>query len=148
MTIIAWDGKMLAADKRSVCVGLISTTTKIRRMPDGELIGCSGDMDAAAAMMKWYEDGADPASFPANMDVNGSFRANMIVIRRDGTVTKYERSPYPMVFEDKQAAMGSGRDYAMAAMYCGLNAKQAVEVASHFDNGCGNGVDVLTLDTD
>lgn len=39
--------------------------------------------------------------------------------------------------------MGSGRDFAIAAMHCGKTAREAVEIASLYENGCGNGVDVL-----
>jgi len=38
MTIIAWDGKMLAADKQSTCAGHPSTVTKIFRTPVGAVL--------------------------------------------------------------------------------------------------------------
>jgi hypothetical protein len=34
----------------------------------------------------------------------------------------------------------------MAAMYLGRGAIDAVAVACNLDNGCGNGIDALTLD--
>ena len=46
--------------------------------------------------------------------------------------------------EDQFAAWGSGRDFALTAMHLGKSAREAVEIACLFENGCGNGVDVLT----
>lgn len=37
-------------------------------------------------------------------------------------------------------AIGSGRDFALAAMHCGKSALEAVEVARHFDTGTGGAV--------
>lgn len=42
-------------------------------------------------------------------------------------------------------AIGTGRDYARAAMHLGRNAVEAVQVAILFDENCGNGVDTLTF---
>lgn len=42
-------------------------------------------------------------------------------------------------------AWGSGRDYAMGAMARGANAKEAAEIAMRFDNGCGMGIDVVSV---
>jgi hypothetical protein len=144
MTVIAWDGKTLAADKRATCSGHPATVTKIMRTPKGELIGASGDLDTARALLAWYCAGADAATFPDNR--NGDFcRAYMIVITLDAKVHKYEREPVPMLFEDPFSAMGSGRDYALAAMHLGYSARRAVEVACALDTGCGNGIDTLKL---
>ncbi len=64
-----------------------------------------------------------------------------------GNCYGYYLSPYPEWNQDRFDAIGSGRDYALAAMYLGHDARRAVEVASALDNGCGNGIDVLTLET-
>lgn len=48
MTIIAWDGKTLAADKRGTVAGMAYTVTKIHRLPDGLVAfdtGCGNGID-------------------------------------------------------------------------------------------------------
>jgi ATP-dependent protease HslVU (ClpYQ) peptidase subunit len=144
MTIICWDGRTLAADKRATVAGYAATVTKIMRTPTGELIGASGDLDMARSLMAWYCAGADATTYPDNR--NGDYcRAYLIVITLEGKVHKYESEPIALPFEDKFSAMGSGRDYALAAMYLGHNSRKAVEIACALDTGCGNGIDVLRL---
>lgn len=142
MTCIAWDGKTLAADKRIVNNGLQRTTTKIRRIGD-LLCGACGDGATMEEMFAWVERGRKPEEYPAvmrNKDDNSS-----IMVIESGKFFLYGCSPYPTRYEDNHYAMGSGRDYALAAMHLGKTAKEAVEIASLFEINCGNGVDVLTL---
>lgn len=143
MTVIAWDGKVLAADRLAESVGLARTMTKIRRTSSGALIGAAGRTSYCVAVMAWYEAGADPDKYPKTQDSDDF--ADMVVIETCGRVLKYERCSAPMHFEDKTFAMGSGRDYAMAAMYLGCDAIKAVEVACAHDVSCGNGYDALPL---
>lgn len=142
MTIIVWDGQTLAADKRAECNGLARTVTKIRRVR-GHLVGTSGNAARGVELVAWFERGADPATWPKYQE-NDDF-VDMLVITPDGKVLKYERSAYPIHFEDKQFAMGSGRDYAMAVLSLGFYARRAVEVACEHATDCGNGIDTLTL---
>lgn len=138
MTVIAWDGKWLAADKQSTDVGLRRTTTKIRIAQNGNLMGASGDSGVCEALRLWYDAGAKPADFP---DKDKSSR--LLVIDKTGQPWFYDANPTPIRFEGQRFAMGSGRDYAETAMYLGKNAREAVEIASLFDINCGQGVDVL-----
>lgn len=143
MTVIAWDGKTLAADRMGDAGGLKRATTKIRRF-DGGLFGSAGSASRGAEMFAWIESGADPECVPAfQLDPN-DYQSTMIV-RNDGTVWLYGCSAHPFRMEDPFHAIGSGRDFAMAAMYLGFGAAQAVHVASEFDTGCGMGIDTLEL---
>ncbi len=142
MTIIAWDGKTLAADKRGLNSGLPRTLTKIRRIGD-LLVGVSGDAADQQDVMAWVEQGRKVDNYPKAM-LDKELGSSMVIIE-DGKIMYYGTSPLPTVIEDKTIAMGSGRDYAIAAMHLGKSAREAVEIASLFDVGCGNGVDVLTL---
>lgn len=144
MTVIAWDGRTLAADKRMSWNGYPATTTKISRAPNGALIGGTGDSDAIAALRKWYLDGAVPADYPNNT-CDGDYRARLLVITPTGQITVYLADPVPVTLDDKCFAVGSGADFALAAMHLGHSAKKAVEVACALDTGCGNGIDTLRL---
>lgn len=144
MTVIAWDGRMLAADKRA-CNGTssVGTVTKIHRWSGG-LCGFAGDLDLGLAMAKWLEDGAIPANYPERQ--KGDDNIGFIVVHNNGTVVRYEREPVPIRFENRFQAMGSGRDFALAAMHLGWSARNAVVVACALDCGCGNGIDVLCIE--
>lgn len=143
MTVIAWDGETLAADKRACLGGLIRTTTKIFYV-NGCLVGYAGDADAGEEMLQWFRDGAIPADFPPAQRDDDRW-AGLLVVHPGKNLCKYERTPYPVKFPPQQFAIGSGRDFALAAMHCGKTAEEAVKVACVFDAGCGNGVDVLRL---
>lgn len=137
MTVIAWDGKTLAADRRATSCGLARTVRKIERYK-GFLLGMSGDHAVAAEMLKWFTCGGD---FPAKAreDV-----ATLLVVDHSG-VRLFTTGPEPMVVLDPHMAIGSGRDYALMAMHLGKSAREAVELACLFDVDCGNGVDTLEL---
>ena len=139
MSVIAWDGKTLAADRRASLGTLIRTTTKVFQL-DEVLAAYAGDADAGEEVLAWFKAGRDPSTFPPSQRDKDTW-AGLLIVWPDGTLWKYERTPYPLKFPPQQFAIGSGRDFALAAMYLGKNAADSVMVASHFDSGCGNGVD-------
>ncbi|KMW48092.1 hypothetical protein DEE91_01050 [Ralstonia pickettii] len=141
MTVIVWDGKTLAADKRATSVGLARTVTKIQRHGE-QLLAMTGDWDVAAEIREWFKAGAVPRDFPAKARED---LASLIVVCR-GSLAVYSTGPFPMPIESEKVAFGSGRDFAEAAMHLGCSAIEAVSVACHFQTDCGNGVDALTLD--
>lgn len=144
MTVVAWDGETLAADKRSIVNGTRRTLTKIIRHPTRpELLAITGCWTAGAEVRDWYVRGGQASEFPAAAREADNF-ARLVVVSPDG-VKCFEGSPAPVVFDDTQAAFGSGADFALAAMYLGANAVRAVEVASRLSAECGDGVDTLTL---
>lgn len=143
MTTIAWDGKTLAADKRFTIGGCAATGTKIFHLED-LLVGFSGSAAQAMEMLAWLEAGEDPEEFPASQR-DADDAVAVLVVRKGGWIDVYERTPFPMRIEDKFYAMGSGRDYALAAMHLGKTAREAVEVSCVFEVDCGNGIDELKL---
>jgi ATP-dependent protease HslVU (ClpYQ) peptidase subunit len=144
MTVIAWDGRMLAADRQATVGSLKRSATKIFRLPDG-LVALSGDGSHAHALLAWCRGVRDPREFPRgdHPDTSG----HLTVFAPDG-VRVYDGMGrgYPEPIPDEFIAMGSGRDFAMAAMHLGCDARRAVEVACTFDVYCGMGIDVLQLD--
>lgn len=144
MSVIAWDGKTLAADRRAVSNGICRTASKIFKLPDGTLFACSGLLVHGLQVKHWLESGAAVENFPAAQRDKDDWEACWHILH-DGRVHCYERTPYPLVFAEPFQAMGSGRDYAEAAMYLGKTASEACQVACHFDVGCGNGIETLTL---
>ena len=142
MTVIAYDGVTLAADKLACSGNTKSTITKIFKFKNN-LIGIAGCMSGGMELMAWYMKGAIPIEFPdSNRDSDS--RATMIVINHQ-SVSVYETSPYPFHPEGK-CAIGSGEESVLVAMECGLDAVSAVLMTSKFNSGCGSGVDYLVLD--
>lgn len=150
MTVVAWDGKTLAADKRTNFGGLHATTTKLQRIKGsfqlcGGLVGCAGNTAQIAEFVDWLENGCQAATFPA-VQRDSEKCVSALVVTPDGHLLQYENTPFPIRIENKFWAIGSGRDFAMAAMYIGKTAYDAALVACALDISCGNGIDALRLD--
>jgi ATP-dependent protease HslVU (ClpYQ) peptidase subunit len=142
MTVIAWDGKTLAADKRSVNQGYAATVTKVFRSNDC-LLAISGCLARAHAMYRWFVAGQDLEKFPKETTDDWAL---LLVVFRDGTVWKYESREHPFVIESQVCAGGSGRDFALMAMHLGYDARRAVELTCELSVDCGNGIDTLTFE--
>lgn len=143
MSVIVWDGKTLAADKQASSGNLIRTQTKIFRHGD-LLIGGAGTTTSVEALRNWVLGGCDPEKFPKLPTDAG--HTDLWVINRNGVIRKFEDSPFPVSYDDKVFAEGSGRDFAYGAMAMGADAVTAVKVAIRYDKHCGGGIDVLTFD--
>lgn len=146
MTVIAWDGHTLAADKQCG-TDYPRRVTKIRRLANGELIGVCGWMDRGLILMDWYENGADPAALPEfQKDENRS--CELVIVKPDRSVWVLREYHMPFRVEDKTHASGSGRDFAAAAMHLGKTSPEAVAVGNALCGSCGLGIDTLTLETE
>lgn len=143
MTTIAWDGRTLAADKRAEYGGCIQVVTKIFRAGDC-LVGGAGEASFILAMVEWVRAGRAAHEFPSSQRDKDDWQP-VLVVEPNGLAMVYERTPHPIRWERPFGAVGSGKQFAMAAMHCGKTAQEAVAVASEFDCGTGNGVDVLSL---
>jgi hypothetical protein len=94
MTIIAWDGKTLAADRAGTNCGYRRTVTKIFRVPGG-IVGFAGDGSRAMALLEWFRAGRDPAKYPEFQ--KGDDAVGSIFIADDGMSYAYHHTPYPQV---------------------------------------------------
>jgi hypothetical protein len=143
MTVIAWDGKTLAADKRALNNSFASTVTKIFRADADTLIGIAGNLARGIEIMRWIAAGSVVGNFPKETTDDWTV---LLVIHRDGTVEKYESREYPFVIEERFCVTGSARDFALMAMHLGHGARKAVELTCELSMDCGNGIDVLTFE--
>ena len=142
MTIICWDGKTLAADKQLTQGSSKQTVTKIWRTQLGLLAIC-GDLMKALEMKSWLLQGLPNELYP-EYDRDEHHGTELVVVN-DYEIVAYSKSPYPYKIEDKKFAMGSGRDFALAAMHLGYNALASIQVACALDSNCGMGMDFLEL---
>ena len=128
MTTIAWDGKTLASDTRSMSDDVIdqAETHKIFKKK-GKLYGLAGDYAQALAVMHWLQGGEKPEFEDSDFDV--------LVIDK-GKAVIYGDQLYP--YEAKAPlAIGSGGGYAIAAMLSGADSRKAVKVAALLDPNTG-----------
>ena len=138
MSVIAYDGKVIAADKQATCGDLIRTVTKLVRLESGVILGWTGSQDRGLTLARWWREGADPESYPEFQLEEDWCR---LVVLQNGRLVTYEQSPDCFEMLERCQAFGSGRDFAIGAMEVGASAVRAAEVACKFSAGCGCGVD-------
>ena len=142
MTTIAWDGRTLAADRRTTwgTTPVDGATRKIfvAHHPRGRLlVGCSGIAEETNAVWLWMTGQTDREPTVTDIRIMAvDEQGRVFVGSKPGMWSAIGRRPW---------AIGSGCDYALGAMAAGADARQAVRIASRLDNGTGPDVDVLTF---
>ncbi len=149
MTVIAWDGKTLAADRLTNCQGVRMSVTKIHRL-DGMLVGGAGELDMILEVVEWIRAGRNPATFPAAQRTRDDNQAVLLVEQdwsRGGApvVRLYTRAPVAAPYESPFVAVGSGAVIAMTAMHLGKTAVEAAKLACELNQDCGGGIDALSF---
>lgn len=137
MTTIAWDGRTLAADTLATAGGLAYGIVKAVRLKDGRLYAGSGAAEDCQAVLNWLYSGGEK---PTVKDYAG------IVIGADLSIWRYEDKLVPFPVTDRFHAIGSGRDFAIAAMHMGKTAREAVELAIVYDIYTGGPITELTIE--
>lgn len=142
MTTIAYRDGVLAADS---LVTLGSTKVhgsyqKIRRI--GEyLVGTAGSVADCQAFVVWLKE-CDSTQPPPK----GEYDA--LVVGPQGRVREIENgSVLPSPRGAKFFALGSGGPFALAAMYAGASATEAVKIAAKIDTSTGLPVKTLKIGT-
>jgi len=98
MTVIAWDGVTLAADKQNTIVGYAHVATKIHRVPSG-IVGFMGNGAHAVQVLAWMKAGMTVADFP-RADSEDSI-GQAILITKMAKAFGYNNSPHGLEYEDK-----------------------------------------------
>lgn len=151
MTVLAWDGKIFAADKQSTCGNMKRTIKKIRKLDNGHLVGATGTSVDCKNYINWYEKvtEAEEGEYVAFPSWTGNNSPHMMVITQWKGVYLYTGTDTYLDYSENDIfATGSGAEYALGAMRAGSTAEKAVLIANEFDNHCGMGVDTLTLDSE
>jgi hypothetical protein len=110
---------------------------KLRRGKDSVYGGC-GDWDKILKMFQVLESGGD---LDSDTDVT------VLELRRDG-IWIYESTIIPAKIKNDFWAIGTGANFAIAAMHCGKSVKEAVEIACQYDTSSITPVDYMTLGGD
>lgn len=103
------------------------------------LVGFAGDPFAAEVFSQWLKD-----TDSRTPDI-GNEQFDAICIADNGRVTFWNQSLAPMRVKADFFAIGSGGAAAMAAMYCGKSAVEAVKIACKVDPYTGGPVRSLKL---
>lgn len=143
MTVIAWDGKILAADKQGTWSNLIRSCTKIFKLDDGRIAAFCGSVGACHELLEWVKKGCHKKDYPQDLQDSEQW-ANIIIVE-NGQIKFSDRRPYFIPIEDSIAAWGVGADFAIGAMEAGANAIRAIKIASKWSEGCGNGIDFFEV---
>jgi len=139
MTVIAWDGKTLAADRRVTFNGTPFEATKIFLVSNGEsavIYGAAGSTCDANEFHRWIIGDRDR---PKLTDLS------IIAIDEGGIVYWADSDLNWAKLGCGATAIGSGGKFALGAMKAGKSARDAVEIAIMLDVDCGNGIDTLDL---
>lgn len=129
MTTVVYCKGVLAADSQATD-SQVWRTRKIERLQTsaGELlVGWCGQVFAAQVFLEWLKNDKNRKPDIGNED----FEA--IVIAETGRVTIWNQSLVPWKPRAKFFAVGSGAPAALAAMYCGKSAVEAVKIACKID---------------
>lgn len=135
MTTIAFDGKTMACDTRVTCGNTFyNTDTKIYEN-DAYVIGVAGDAGAGTMLiqvsniltMRTYEYNFQAIVYEKNTQ-------RIFYVSFDKS---WESNSSVVLIVDSYFAVGSGADFARAAMECEYSAQGAVAVASKFDVNTG-----------
>lgn len=145
MTTIAYKDGILAADTRAYGGGRtpIGSKTKIHRLDDGSIFGCSSSCVGADALVReWIENGCpnqrNETVKPENFE--------LILVRPSGEVF-YAHDNFSITgpIRTGKIAVGSGKEFALGAMEMGAGALQAVECAARLDPWTGGSIETLKL---
>lgn len=144
MTTIAYTAGVMAADTRAYAGfnAVLGSKTKIRRLPDGTLLGCStNQVGFGEAVLDWFERGHDLANAPK---AAGELKFSLLAVLASGDAF-YASDSFHLSgpIHGEYFAVGSGEAVAQGAMRAGADAKRAVEIACECD--VWSGLPVVTI---
>ena len=138
MTVIAWDGKTLAADRMAVAGGMMLEQDKLFDLGDGEWAAITGQISKGLALLDWYKSGQQVKDWPEFQ--KGDDYSVLVIASKEGCKSFYD-IPHAVPTHSEFEAWGSGAEYAMGAMAHGANAVEAVIATNKVCSTCGKGFD-------
>lgn len=146
MTIIAWDGEVLATDTQGVHGNAKFNSTKAwYESVKGQacIISGVGTLRNIHRHKEWLLDGCnDGVSFPYTELDNHYYQ--LILVNKEGLL-RYEGTPYPIEYGVNVCAFGDGCDFAYGALSMGASAVEAVRVAINCSPKCGGNIESFSL---
>ena len=147
MTVIVWDGKVLATDRAATDGAAQWQTTKAWYFGEGRdclILSGSGPVQAILQMRDWFVGGALRNEFPS-VQLTSHF-CHFVVVSPYVGLYRFEQGVPPIDHGYEPCAFGEGRDFALGAMSMGANAAKALEVANKHSIHCDLGVATYELE--
>lgn len=129
MTTVVCDRKSMSSDSQSTTGHQMSDVTKLFRSPEGHVIGICGEYETALEF-KDYLCG-DRKKCPKHLE-----EVEALVLTTEGKIIHYYGSKKPIVIRSKYAAIGTGSDAALGAMYLGDVLRKPVSPAQAIRAAC------------
>ena len=146
MTIVVWEGEVLATDAAATDGNAQWRTTKAwyHTCEEGQVIlSGAGPLQTILQMRDWFQGGALQNKFP-NVQLTPQF-CHFLVVNSAG-LRRYEQGFLPIAHGMEKCAFGDGKDFAYGALAMGADAARAVEVANELSSHCGLGVKLYKLE--
>ena len=140
MSVIAFDGKTMAADRQATFGDSALSASKVFAH-EGVMYGCCGNYEDTLLFRQWVEGGQREKDMP-ELESCGF----LVHDPEQGLFLMSERL-VPIPVEAEKWAIGSGADFARGAMAAGKSAEQAVEITCDLCLSCGEGIEVLRRST-
>lgn len=143
MSVIAWDGKTVAADRQGTRHDTVVVEPKLFQSC-GYVIGFTGTIETGVARKIWFERGADVDDWPEWMD-QGDWDGSILLLFASNGAWVIEQHPVWQKVHEPPRAWGAARDIASAALALGESPQRAVELSCELSIYCGKGVDVFEV---
>ena len=137
MSTIAFDGKMISADRQasSDCWAYpVSKLFKLQWNGFDCILGVVGHYQDGLLVRDWLQNGGEKPVVDKDTFAALLVKKGICCRMEDKLVMWSVEAPH---------AIGSGRDFALAVMECGKTAEEAVIIATKFDPGSGLDVDTI-----
>ncbi len=134
MTVIVWDGYTLAADTQAHGGSSIREVPKVFKLEDGRLFGACGTNEQTLEVVDYLNGKTTAKPELKEEEFFG-------IIIKDHVAYRVEHKLIPSKIRENTHAIGSGGDYARAALYLGKSAREAVQIAIDLDPNCGGSVE-------
>lgn len=144
MTTIAYRAGVIAADTGLSGGGAHDChLTKIAKNKDGSVAGAAGNAWWISAFLKWFKDGGE---FPAMPEDDCT--SAIVIGGRKNIITLYESEkgqakPYPV--RAPYYAIGSGKNFALGAMFVDAHPIDAIKAAMKHDDSTYGKVQALKV---
>lgn len=147
MTVIAWDGEVLATDTQCMMGNAKYQAPKAWYESVGGqacIISGVGTLRSIHRHKEWLikNKNGDGVPFPY-ADLHHHYY-QLILIDREG-LSRYEGTPYPIRHGVNACAFGEASDFAYGALAMGATAVEAVRVAMNYSNQCGGNIESFSL---
>lgn len=147
MTTICYRDGVMASDTRAwgVDKAPVGRKHKSVRLSDGSLLGVSSAIIGCSKIVReWIEAGMDAKDLPVDRD-KSKVDFDAILVRPNGSCILIDGNWMPSdPVTAPFYAIGSGKDFALAALVLGETAASAVKVASQLDAWTGDEVSTVS----